>query len=97
MDLNALLAHSSPTVTTRSPELDEDLRAMARASEPRSRTRRPVRLALGAGIAAGVLGLGIVGAAAVINDGALWFTNTSTGDTCEMEFGRNEVPMGNCI
>ncbi len=33
-----------------------------------------------------MLGLGTVGAAAVINNGALWFTSTSSGDACEMQF-----------
>ncbi|MTB89498.1 hypothetical protein H9L21_15035 [Aeromicrobium senzhongii] len=53
--------------------------------------RRPMRLTVGAGIAAGVLGLGTVGAAAVINNGALWFTSTSSGDSCEMEFAVHPV------
>ncbi|MQW77185.1 hypothetical protein GHK92_15025 [Nocardioides sp. dk4132] len=91
MNLDDLLARSAPMVTPRSPELDEDLRAMTRASGPRSRMRRPMRLTVAAGIAAGVLGLGTVGAAAVINNGVLWFTSTSSGDSCEMEFAVQPV------
>ena len=87
MDIDDLLERSAPSVTPRTTELTEDLRALARESEPRGRARRRItRTTVSAGIVTGVLTLGGVGAAAVMNDGALWSTTTSAGDRCEMEF-----------
>lgn len=87
MDIDDLLARSAPPVAARTTALAEDLHALVRESEPSRRAgRRFSRTALGTGIVAGVLSLGAVGAAAVINDGTLWFTTTSSGDACEMEF-----------
>lgn len=93
MDIDDLLARSAPPVAPRTTQLRDDLRALVRESEPppRRARRRISRTAVGAGIVTGVLSLGVVGAAAVINDGALWFTTTSAGDACEMEFSVEPV------
>lgn len=87
MDLDDLLATSAPPVASRTTQLTHDLRALARVGEPHRPTRRTrTRTVVGAGIATGILGLGVVGAAAALSDGALWFTTTSAGAVCEMEF-----------
>ena len=92
MDIDDLLARSAPPIAPRTAELRDDLRALVRECEPPRRARRRVsRTVVGSGVAAGVLGLGMVGAAAVINDGGLWFTTTSAGDACEMEFSVEPV------
>jgi hypothetical protein len=93
MDLDDLLAKAAPPVSPRTVQMTEDLHALAQAGEPRKRAGRTTkRTVVGAGMAVGVLGLGVVGAAAAMNDGTLWFTTTSAGDTCEMEF--SVAPVG---
>lgn len=100
MDIDNLLARSAPPVAPRTGQLKDDLRALVRESEPARRAHRRIsRTAVGAGIVTGVLSLGVVGAAAVINDGAPWFTTTSAGNPCEMEFsvepvGPEDAPNG---
>ncbi|WP_104106208.1 hypothetical protein [Nocardioides sp. 616] len=86
MDLDDLLARAAPPLAARTPALDDDLRGLVRESEPPARSPRRLRLAVSAGVAASVLGLGVAGAAVAMNQGALWFTTTSSGDACEMEF-----------
>ncbi|TWG92000.1 hypothetical protein L615_007500000100 [Nocardioides sp. J9] len=86
MDLDDLLDRSAPSVTPPSAELENDLGAMVRASAPRGPGRRPIRVLVGTGVTAGLLGLGAVGAAAAINGGVPWFTSTGSGESCELEF-----------
>ena len=82
-----------PSVAPRSADLDDALHQLVRADQPRRRLRRPLRLAVGVGAAAGILGVGVAGAAAVMHEGgALWFTTTGSGDACEMEF--DVTPVG---
>ena len=70
MDIDDLLALSAPPVAPRTAQLRIDLQALVRHCEPPRRTRRRIsRTAVGAGIVTGVLSLGAVGAATVINNG----------------------------
>lgn len=91
MDLDDLLARSAPAVTPRTPALDDVLTELARETESRHRAAGRLRRAAGAGVAAAALGLGVAGTAVAVNNGALWFTTTGSGDMCEMEFAVHPV------
>ncbi|WP_243057721.1 hypothetical protein [Nocardioides sp. SR21] len=94
MDLDQLLDESAPPVTPRTPRLERDLHDLVAAAEAAgTRSRWPGRVAVAAGVTAGVLGLGAAASAAGILPGWPSFS-TSSGQTCSIEVWAEELAPG---
>lgn len=85
MDLDQLLDGCAPSVTPRTPQLDEDLHHLVAATEAAHiRRRRPVRVALVSGAIVAVMGFGAAASAGGVLPGWPSFA-TSSGQTCAIE------------
>jgi hypothetical protein len=83
MDLDDLLTRAAPPVAPRTPALDDELRALARATRPVRRRRGRLALAGLASVAA--LGVGVGAATGGVPLPGGWLSS-SDGGTCRVDF-----------
>lgn len=94
MDLDDVLSGAAPAVTQRTPELQQELRALVMESEAvQRRGRRLVRVGFVGSVVMGALGLGTVASATGMLPG--WtLLGTASGQTCEVQVHAGPLEAG---